>query len=345
MFVVASLLLSGNKPPPAQYHQANFKICINGRLSGRLVGDAKSLWVRRPPAYWPTDPPFALYLLSLSFHLTQNQGSHAASDMLRKYDGNQTNLSSCDSEKSSVLGTRTGSRRGRRGSIGTIGSGKFNEASSLPCSSTGAEAGPAAGSVDRMRGSGHAQLSRSSGKRRGLALDGEKRGGRISDKARKDERTFKASNLQLGRKDVERRRSAEIFSTTIQENMSYVKSLSATQSSSGTIRLTSDRGSFKIQLLRCGKRATVICAWGENGAIAYQDQVGVVKAPSYPPDEIVDTLGAGDTFLAATIFYLSRGKSLQESIDFGCRIAGAKVGARGYDIVEKAYNQLERKPS
>ncbi|CAA9993180.1 unnamed protein product [Nesidiocoris tenuis] len=93
------------------------------------------------------------------------------------------------------------------------------------------------------------------------------------------------------------------------------------------------------------KIATVICAWGENGAIAYQDQVGVVKAPSYPPDEIVDTLGAGDTFLAATIFYLSRGKSLQESIDFGCRIAGAKVGARGYDIVEKAYNQLERKPS
>ncbi|BES89239.1 Hypothetical protein NTJ_02046 [Nesidiocoris tenuis] len=91
--------------------------------------------------------------------------------------------------------------------------------------------------------------------------------------------------------------------------------------------------------------ATVICAWGENGAIAYQDQVGVVKAPSYPPDAIVDTLGAGDTFLAATIFYLSRGKSLQESIDFGCRIAGAKVGARGYDIVEKAYNQLQRKPS
>ncbi|BES89240.1 Hypothetical protein NTJ_02047 [Nesidiocoris tenuis] len=88
---------------------------------------------------------------------------------------------------------RTGSRRGRRGSIGTIGSGKFNEASSLPCSSTGAEAGPAAGSVDRMRGSGHAQLSRSSGKRRGLALDGEKRGGRISGNADRLIRTEKES--------------------------------------------------------------------------------------------------------------------------------------------------------
>uniref|UniRef100_A0A8B9QM42 Ketohexokinase n=1 Tax=Apteryx owenii TaxID=8824 RepID=A0A8B9QM42_APTOW len=59
---------------------------------------------------------------------------------------------------------------------------------------------------------------------------------------------------------------------------------------------------------------------------------GLVHSDAFPPDAVVDTLGAGDTFNAAVIFALSEGRqSLQEAITFGCRVAGRKCGVQGYD--------------
>lgn len=77
--------------------------------------------------------------------------------------------------------------------------------------------------------------------------------------------------------------------------------------------------------------ATVVCPWGEKGASACQGQGEVVHSPAFPPASVVDTLGAGDTFNAATIFALARGHGLQDSITFGCRVAGTKVGMVGWD--------------
>lgn len=78
--------------------------------------------------------------------------------------------------------------------------------------------------------------------------------------------------------------------------------------------------------------ATIICPWGVDGAIALDAKSGVYySANAYPPKQVVDSLGAGDTFVAATIHHMCAGHSLGESIDFGCRIAGAKVGLIGYD--------------
>lgn len=77
--------------------------------------------------------------------------------------------------------------------------------------------------------------------------------------------------------------------------------------------------------------AMVVCPWGEEGASACQGQGEVVHSPAFPPASVVDTLGAGDTFNAATIFALARGHGLQDSITFGCRVAGAKVGVTGWD--------------
>ena len=54
-----------------------------------------------------------------------------------------------------------------------------------------------------------------------------------------------------------------------------------------------------------------------------------VTAPIYPPERVVDTLSAGDTFNAATILCLRHGWGLQDAIDMGCRVAGAKCGMRG----------------
>lgn len=55
--------------------------------------------------------------------------------------------------------------------------------------------------------------------------------------------------------------------------------------------------------------------------------------PAYPPDIVLDSLGAGDTFMAATIYFLCNGQPLIDAVDFGCRVAGAKVGTYGYDEI------------
>ena len=68
----------------------------------------------------------------------------------------------------------------------------------------------------------------------------------------------------------------------------------------------------------------------------------VVQSPAFSPHNVVDTLGAGDTFCAATIFGLSRGMSLQDCIFLGCQIAGAKVGMDGYAGLDKVYDRLKQ---
>ncbi|KAG8543599.1 hypothetical protein GDO81_024235 [Engystomops pustulosus] len=78
-------------------------------------------------------------------------------------------------------------------------------------------------------------------------------------------------------------------------------------------------------------RAYLVCAWAEHGADALGPDGRVLHSPSFPPDKIVDTLGAGDTFNASVIFALSKGQTMEEAITFGCRIAGKKCGIQGYD--------------
>ncbi|XP_068535268.1 ketohexokinase [Anas acuta] len=77
--------------------------------------------------------------------------------------------------------------------------------------------------------------------------------------------------------------------------------------------------------------ATLICAWAEEGADAMGPGGELLHADACPPETLVDTLGAGDTFNAAVIFALSGGQSLQDALNFGCRIAGKKCGIQGYD--------------
>lgn len=85
----------------------------------------------------------------------------------------------------------------------------------------------------------------------------------------------------------------------------------------------------------------------------------VVQSSAFPPRKVTDTLGAGDTFNAAVLYYLNKSKAefmtkysglksceharmkfideqvLQKAITFACRVAGAKVGLRGYDGLDQ----------
>lgn len=141
-------------------------------------------------------------------------------------------------------------------------------------------------------------------------------------------------------------------------------------------------------------RGAIICAWAEEGAIARTPCGAIVQSPAFPPHKVIDTLGAGDTFNAAVLYYLNKSKEefihkykeaayandnklcvdtvddstlvkqdikqknfniknleysrikfideivLQRAIQFACRIAGAKVGLRGYDCLDKIFSHI-----
>ena len=90
--------------------------------------------------------------------------------------------------------------------------------------------------------------------------------------------------------------------------------------------------------------AVVICAWGEMGAAAMSDQSGLVTSPAFPPSEILDTCGAGDTFIGATLFALGQGKALQKAIEYGCKVAGSKCGVQGFQnltLLKDVFSQFQ----
>ena len=102
---------------------------------------------------------------------------------------------------------------------------------------------------------------------------------------------------------------------------------------------SSKEEAVKSLLQRCKRDATVICPWGEEGAAASKNET-VVSSPAFPPTEVTDTVGAGDTFMAATMFSLCAGKSIDLAIRFGCQVAGAKCGMRGFSGLKGAQKML-----
>lgn len=56
-----------------------------------------------------------------------------------------------------------------------------------------------------------------------------------------------------------------------------------------------------------------------------------MTSPAYPPEQVVNTLGAGDTFMAACIKALVNGADVEKVLGFACKVAGAKCGLRDLD--------------
>lgn len=63
----------------------------------------------------------------------------------------------------------------------------------------------------------------------------------------------------------------------------------------------------------------------------YRLMLQIVESPCFPPAEVVNTLGAGDTFIAACIKALSNSLDLKLALTFACKVAGAKCGVRDID--------------
>jgi ketohexokinase len=76
-------------------------------------------------------------------------------------------------------------------------------------------------------------------------------------------------------------------------------------------------------------RADLVCSLGEQGAIGLGRDGVAMKANACSPEQVVDTLGAGDTFNAGVIHTLLGGALLQDALRFACALAGGKCGQRG----------------
>uniref|UniRef100_A0A915PPY2 Carbohydrate kinase PfkB domain-containing protein n=1 Tax=Setaria digitata TaxID=48799 RepID=A0A915PPY2_9BILA len=86
-----------------------------------------------------------------------------------------------------------------------------------------------------------------------------------------------------------------------------------------------------IQQRYGASHAIVICPWAEQGAAARHTADGeMISVDAYvEAGPAVDTLGAGDCFLACCIHFLNEGDSLKEVLMKACRITGRKVAKRG----------------
>jgi len=72
----------------------------------------------------------------------------------------------------------------------------------------------------------------------------------------------------------------------------------------------------------------LICTWGRHGAYAMQNgQLYYTKA--YQPAQIVDTIGAGDTFNAGFIHTYLANQDTQHALNIASQIAGKKCGMLG----------------
>lgn len=84
----------------------------------------------------------------------------------------------------------------------------------------------------------------------------------------------------------------------------------------------------------------IICPWGTDGVAALDSNDKLFTAEAFPPDTVVDSLGAGDTFAAAVIFALYQKYPVDFAIQFASRLAGLKVGFFGYDGIGENFKQF-----
>ena len=71
------------------------------------------------------------------------------------------------------------------------------------------------------------------------------------------------------------------------------------------------------------------CTWGEQGAWILSKSNELFHQAALPAQQIIDTLGAGDTFNAGLIHALINDFSIEYALNFACQLAGAKCGQSG----------------
>lgn len=94
----------------------------------------------------------------------------------------------------------------------------------------------------------------------------------------------------------------------------------------------------------------LVIPWGDEGSVAMKKDGGkssLVFVEAHHPHQVVNTLGAGDTFIAAIIHNLNQDKELlsngnvRDALEFASRIAGKKCGVHGFEALKKLLESNE----
>ena len=102
----------------------------------------------------------------------------------------------------------------------------------------------------------------------------------------------------------------------------------------------SDAKDFLREQKKHSNNSDLICSWGKEGAYALLSNNKFLFSKAFPPKDIMDTIGAGDTFNAALIHSRLVKNNWQDSLIFACKIAGKKCGQYGYDNLATNINML-----
>lgn len=89
--------------------------------------------------------------------------------------------------------------------------------------------------------------------------------------------------------------------------------------------------SFLLRMREQALQADLIVTWGKEGAYGLDRRGAIHHSPAFPPIEVKDTLGAGDTFNAGLIDAYVKGRTLAEALSLACQLAGRKCGQVGLE--------------
>jgi ketohexokinase len=76
--------------------------------------------------------------------------------------------------------------------------------------------------------------------------------------------------------------------------------------------------------------ALLVCTWGDKGAYALEENE-LLHAPAIPIAQVVDTVGAGDTFNAGFIDARLKGYDAVSALQRACALAAKKCAKQGFD--------------
>ncbi len=73
----------------------------------------------------------------------------------------------------------------------------------------------------------------------------------------------------------------------------------------------------------------ISCSWGDQGAWLY-DKQQIIHQTAFPITQVVDSLGAGDTFNAGLISQLAQNIAPEKALAFACALAANKCTQNGF---------------
>lgn len=82
----------------------------------------------------------------------------------------------------------------------------------------------------------------------------------------------------------------------------------------------------------------ISCSWGDQGAWLY-DKQQIIHQPAIPVAQVIDSLGAGDTFNAGLISQLAQNIAPADALAFACELAANKCTQTGFsDLTIPQFN-------